>query len=115
MKFPQAKINGEGVPEITCEDLKASISGVEIIDVRRPDEYTGELGHVDGAKLSTLEASFGSDISKWPQDLAYVFVCRSGARSSRATAHALSLGFKDVYNMEGGMIAWNAAKFPTVK
>jgi len=115
MKFPQAKITGEGVPEIVCEDLRAAPSGVRIVDVRRPDEFTGELGHVEGAELSTLESSFGSDIAKWPRGETIVFVCRSGARSARATAYAQSLGFKDVYNLEGGMIAWNEKKLPTVR
>jgi rhodanese-related sulfurtransferase len=114
MKFPKAKISGEGVPEITCQDL-AHASGIAIIDVRRPDEFTGELGHVKDAKLSTLETSFGQDINAWPRDATYVFVCRSGARSARATAYAQSLGFKDVYNLEGGMIAWNAENLPTLK
>jgi len=115
MKFKTAKINGEGVPEVSCEDLRGAGKDVVIIDVRRPDEFSGELGHIEGATLSTLEGSFGSDIANWPRDKAYVFVCRSGARSSRATGHALSLGFKDVYNMEGGMIAWNSAQLPVTK
>jgi rhodanese-related sulfurtransferase len=114
MKFPKAKINGEGVPEITCREL-AQASGVTIIDVRRPDEFSGELGHVEGAKLSTLETSFGADVNTWPRDATYVFVCRSGMRSARATSYAQSLGFKDVYNLEGGMIAWNSEKLPTQK
>jgi hydroxyacylglutathione hydrolase len=115
MKFQNAKISGEGIPEITCEDLKNAGHDVKIIDVRRPDEFTGELGHIEGAELSTLEGSFGSDINTWPRDKTYVFVCRSGARSGRATSYAQSLGFKDVYNMEGGMIAWNDKKLPKAK
>lgn len=115
MKFKNAKISGEGVPEITCEDLRSADKDVVIVDVRRPDEFTGPLGHIEGAKLSTLEGSFGTDVATWPRDKTYVFVCHSGGRSSRATGHALTLGFGDVYNMQGGMLAWNAAKLPIVK
>ncbi|MGE4130194.1 MAG: rhodanese-like domain-containing protein [Bdellovibrionales bacterium] len=42
-----------------------------------------------------------------PKDKTVVFVCRSGARSGRATAFAFEQGFKYVYNMKGGMIRWN--------
>jgi hydroxyacylglutathione hydrolase len=113
--FPKAKINGEGVPEITCDDLFAHQTSVKMIDVRRPEEFTGELGHIEGSTLCTLETEFQATLNKLNKDDTYVFVCRSGMRSSRATAYALSLGFKNVYNLEGGMIAWNSKKLPIAK
>jgi rhodanese-related sulfurtransferase len=117
--FKNPKMNTEGVPEITCNDLHQALEtpneALKMIDVRRADEFTGELGHIEGTLLSTLELSFGQDIAQWPKDKVYVFICRSGMRSSRATAHALSLGFKQVYNLEGGMLAWNEKQLPIKK
>lgn len=110
--FSNVKINGEGVPEISCEELQKNISHVRMIDVRRPDEFTGELGHIKNADLCTLETHFANSIPSYAKEDVYVFICRSGMRSSKATAHALSLGFKQVYNLEGGMIAWNAKNLP---
>ncbi len=100
-----------GVPEISVADLKAKQSSYKVIDVRRPDEWVGELGHIKGAALATLETDFQAYLAKLPQDQSYAIICRSGARSARATELALSQGFKSVVNVKGGMIAWNAEGF----
>jgi hydroxyacylglutathione hydrolase len=112
--FPNARINGEGVPEVTPEEALAQARNPEVslIDVRRPDEYTGELGHAAGAKLVTLETDFLKWVETADPSKTYVFLCRSGARSSRAAGIALSKGVKAAYNMEGGMMLWNAAGLP---
>jgi hydroxyacylglutathione hydrolase len=100
-----------GVPEISVTDLKAKQSSFKVIDVRRRDEWTGELGHIKGAALATLETDFETYLTKLPQDQSYAIICRSGARSARATELALAHGFKSVVNVKGGMIAWNAEGF----
>jgi rhodanese-related sulfurtransferase len=45
-----------------------------------------------------------------PQPL--LLVCRSGGRSGRATAQLAQMGFTDVTNMAGGMLAWAASGLP---
>jgi rhodanese-related sulfurtransferase len=105
--------NSEGFWEITPETLLTNKASVRIIDVRRPEEFTGELGHVAGSELVTLETQFPEAIKEWDKNQTIVFVCRSGMRSGKATQYAQALGFKEVYNMEGGMILWNEKKLPT--
>lgn len=101
----------DGIPTVTPAELSTT-NQIHMIDVRSNEEFTGELGHIRGAKLVTL----GEDLSKFlnssNKNETYVFICRSGARSGRATLEAQSKGFTNVYNMEGGMIAWNSANFP---
>ena len=41
-----------------------------------------------------------------------ILVCRSGARSGRATLQSLSLGFSKSVNLQGGMLLWNNKKYP---
>ncbi len=95
------------VPTTTPENLDEHKSKVRVVDVRTPEEFTGELGHVPGSQLVTL----GDDLDQWLKTAdksdEIVFVCRSGARSANATLMSQDLGFKHVYNMEGGMILWN--------
>jgi rhodanese-related sulfurtransferase len=82
-----------------------------LIDVREPSEYTGELGHIPGAKLvplGTLESQLGS----WDKNAAIILICRSGGRSTRAAQTLTRAGFRRVMNLDGGMIAYNAAKLP---
>lgn len=113
MQFKDVKKNQDGVPEITPAELKENMSSLRIIDVRRPDEFDGELGHIAGAELLTLESEFADRIPSYDRKETIVFVCRSGGRSSRATQYAQILGFESVFNMEGGMLLWNKLGFPT--
>lgn len=102
----QANPETPGVEDIDPKELWDKRAQVCIVDVRRPDEYTGELGHIPGSKLIVLDtlAEYLPTLSK---DQTVVFICRSGARSARATAYAQANGFTSVYNMKGGMILWN--------
>lgn len=94
------------VPTITNKDV-LSVPNALLVDVRNPDEFVGELGHIKNAKLVTLGPNLEDFLAKTNKDQTIIFICRSGARSGRATEYAQSLGFKDTYNMQGGMLAWN--------
>jgi sulfur dioxygenase len=84
---------------------------VQIVDVRGQEEFDGELGHIEGARLVPLpelerrtgELSDGRPI---------VAVCRSGARSAQAVVILRKAGFEDVANMAGGMLRWRAQNLP---
>ena len=97
----------DGIWEVSPKEVWQQKKHVRLIDVRRPDEFTGELGHVEGAELVTLETEFVAALEKWNKNESIVFICRSGGRSAKATLYAQSKGFQDVYNMQGGMILWN--------
>ena len=96
-----------GVPEVVADDLKHVSKETKLIDVRRPDEFTGELGHIDGSTLVTLGPELTQFLEKTPKNTEIIFICRSGNRSGQATLMAQQLGFKDVFNMQGGMLKWN--------
>jgi rhodanese-related sulfurtransferase len=113
--FSKVTVSGEGIPEISPEETMANGRHCRLIDVRRPDEFIGELGHVDGAQLCTLESEFEAALGKFNKEDTFVFICRSGARSGHATLMALQCGFKNVYNMSGGMLSWNEKRLPTVR
>src|SRR5690554_1318503 len=102
----------DGVPTLQVNEPQ-ELSDFDLIDVRTPDEFLGELGHITGTKLHTLGDELESYLKSADQNQKILFICRSGARSDNATLQAMSLGFKEVYNMEGGMILWNEKGFPT--
>ncbi len=108
MLFDNVTTNPDGAPEITIQELKSKLpkGGFKLIDVRRPDEYTGELGHIEGSRLVTLETDFENTLPTLNKNETFVFICRSGKRSTNATLYAMQAGFKNVYNLEGGMLAW---------
>ncbi len=79
-----------------------------IIDVRSQSEFTGELGHLEGAKLiplNELSARFG-EIAAYKEKNVLV-VCRSGVRSRQASSALVNNGFAHVYNIAPGMAGLN--------
>ena len=84
----------------------ANASRVTLVDVREPDEYVGELGHIDGSILIPL-VELESQWEKIPKSREIVFICRSGRRSAVASQYAAKMGFQNSFNMLGGMILWN--------
>lgn len=99
------------IPEIHPSQIREKEKeGYKLVDVRGTDEFTGELGHIEGAKLVTL----GDELTHWLKEQdptsKIIFVCRSGGRSGKATEEAIGLGLKDSINMTGGMLLWNELK-----
>lgn len=104
--------NPAGFRDLTVERAPAVLTKVRIIDVRQPDEFDGELGHVPGAELVPL-ATVPAHAVGWDKAVPLLVVCRSGGRSSMASQALVGLGFREVYNLAGGMLAWNARGLPT--
>lgn len=106
----------DGIPEVSVEDVQAKISTavagkIRLIDVRRPEEFNGEYGHIAGAELITLGPDLTAFLETGDRSEEIVFVCRSGGRSGQATAESQRLGYRFTVNMTGGMIRWNEKMF----
>lgn len=99
-------------PHTLCTWI-ASANPPLLIDVREPEEFTGELGHIAHSLLVPLD-SLARRLAKLHGyvDRTVVVVCRAGARSASAGAILRSAGFQKVKNLDGGMLAWIAASLP---
>lgn len=107
----------DGIPEITVEDLAQHLEAarqgrLRLIDVRRPEEFNNELGHVPGSELVTLGPDLVEFLAKGDRTQEIVFICRSGGRSGSATAESILLGYRHTMNMTGGMLRWNDRQLP---
>lgn len=80
-----------------------------IIDVRTPQEY--QQGHIPDVPLIPLD-QLETRLSEVPSDRRVLLICRSGRRSAQGTNLLRSKGFEQVYNIDGGMLAWHG---PVVK
>jgi len=111
MGFFKNILNGmmnKGFESISAAEAKDMITaaGTEIIDVRSEAEYSE--GKIDGHRLINLNApDFGQKIDELDKGKTYVVYCRSGGRSGVASGIMVSKGFDKVYNLEGGIQAWN--------
>ena len=94
------------VEDVQPRDLQAMLkdgSRPLIVDVREPWEY--QMGHVSGAKLIPL-GELSQRVSELDPKKPVVVICQSGSRSQSAAALLAQKGFKKVYNVLGGMSAW---------
>jgi hydroxyacylglutathione hydrolase len=114
MKFASLEdnFNYDGVQDVDPREVLEKSADLVLIDVRQPEEYVGELGHVPGSQLIVLD-TLPDRISELPKNKPVVLICRSGARSARATAFLKNQGFAEVYNMKGGMLMWNELRLKT--
>lgn len=101
----------DGVPEVTPEWVREHASEVRLIDVRRPDELSGELGAMPGAELVPLD-TLEEAMKPWDREQALVVFCRSGGRSGRAAKVLEAAGFTRVASMHGGMLRWSELGHP---
>lgn len=102
------------VPQWSVQELSQRLGqeNLVVLDVRTDAEW--EEGHVQGAvhvPLGDLPNRVGELDSQRPTAV----VCGSGYRSSAGTSVLQRHGFATVFNTLGGMAAWEAATFPTIK
>ncbi len=89
-------------------------AGLQIIDVRTPEEFAE--GHLDGSSMIDFyEADFADRVGALDPDQPYLIYCRSGNRSGQTRDLMEELGFTDVRDVEGGIIAWEEADLPIVR
>jgi monothiol glutaredoxin len=101
------------VRPMSASELKARIDSGEkprILDVRTPEER--EIAQIEGAEL--LDQDAAKKLLELDRDTLLVFHCHHGPRSQRAAEHFVSQGFKNVYNLSGGIDAWSLDVDPDV-
>jgi monothiol glutaredoxin len=101
------------VKEMSVALLKEKLvagQALRLIDVRRPDEW--ETARIEGAEL--LDHELSEKLADLPIDTLLVFQCHHGHRSHRAAQQYVAQGFREVYNLVGGIDAWSQEIDPSV-
>ncbi|MFZ4426588.1 MAG: rhodanese-like domain-containing protein [Saprospiraceae bacterium] len=98
------------VMSVSAFKTKIKQKSVQLIDVRTPEEYGA--GHIEGAlnidvQSGDFESQVNAQISRKKPVAVY---CRSGKRSARAASVLSTMGYKVVYDLKGGYLAWEAEK-----
>lgn len=105
---------------LTVQQLKAGMDkasqpsqkGFVLVDVRSPEEHQegfipGTDFNIDFRQIQNRHQELHSELSSH-----IVVYCQSGHRSNIAAETLMSLGYTNVYNVEGSMNAWEEAKYP---
>jgi sulfur dioxygenase len=101
-----------GLREIAPEWVARHRPEVQVLDVRSPVEFEGELGHLQGAQLIPLD-ELRARTAEVPADRPVVVVCQTGKRSGMATLILTKAGLTRVANLAGGMVRWRDLGLPS--
>lgn len=97
----------DAIKVLDTQTFKDSISSkkVQLIDVRTPDEYNS--GHIKDAKnIDFYSGKFNTEFDKLDKEKPVYIYCRSGSRSRQSANKLIAMGFKEIYDLRGGFIAW---------
>lgn len=93
------------------EIVDAPPQDLVILDIRTPEEFAA--GHLAGAiNVDYYAADFETQLGELDLAVPYVMYCNSGNRSSNALPLMDSIGFEEVYELDGGIQAWYSAGHP---
>lgn len=100
---------------MTASSFSAALkkTGTIVLDVRTPAEFAS--GHLPQAQNIDIEASdFASRIAALDKNAIYAVYCHSGNRSGVAMEQMAAAGFTHVYDLAGGIGAWQSMGGPMV-
>jgi len=101
------------VPEMTPKELKARLDrgdDLYVLDVREPHEY--QICNIGGHLIPLGDLS--RRVNELDSSREIVAHCRSGKRSAEAAEFLRKAGFKKLWNLKGGILAWSDEVDPTV-
>jgi thioredoxin 1 len=88
-------------------EQKLALPEAQLIDVRSPEEYAD--GGIKGSvNINYNGADFEERIAKLNKEKPVLVYCLSGGRSGSAAQKLNALGFKEVYNLQGGLVQWRS-------
>jgi rhodanese-related sulfurtransferase len=104
----QTNVKYESIPAVNfAEKIKATPQPA-IIDVRSPEEFAGQ--HINNAiNINWNGDNFESKIGKYDKSKPIFVYCMSGGRSKQAAEKLGNMGFTKIYELQGGIMKWNAA------
>ena len=109
----QIEVEGGAYVDITPAVLRSWLADKDFLLVNVHIPYEGEIDPTD--KFVPFD-EIERDRDAFPQgDAKIVVYCRSGSMSATAARTLVRLGYTDVWNLDGGMIAWEEAGYPLVR
>lgn len=91
--------------EVKTLQNKLKNEEITLLDVRELSEYEG--GHIEEAVNAPLSSLDANQLS-YPKDESIYVICRSGNRSAQAASQLLDAGYTEIYDVSGGMMAWES-------
>lgn len=107
----KGQVSKTSLDPISFQSKIVETKSAVILDVRTADEYNG--GHIKNAtNIDWNSENAESSLKALDPNNTYFVYCLSGGRSSSAANYLRTNGFKEVYELEGGMMKWRSATLP---
>ena len=106
-------INGQKYQTLSPAEFDKKIheGNVQLVDVRTPEEYAEK--HIkDAVNINFNADDFVDMVTKLDKTKPVLVYCLSGGRSTKAAALLTKKGYTQVYNLDGGILAWTNASLP---
>lgn len=107
----------EAIRNVSVTEFRKAMDSLKdevVIDLRTPDEIKG--GKIAGAvEIDYFGKNFEPALKRLDKDKVYLLYCASGGRSGETAQLMNKMGFKNLYNMEGGFREWVKQKMPVSK
>ena len=101
----QQKSEIKVIPPQEARIKMAAEEDLILIDVRTPKEF--EEGNIKGAKnINFFDERFLDQMQQYDKEKPIYIYCRSGNRSSKAAKQLQEIGFKEIYDIKGGILNW---------
>lgn len=85
----------------------------QLIDIRTPKEF--DIGHIEGAMMIDYYApSYKTNLDQLDKEKPIYIYCRSGNRTSRSVGLIQQLGFKEIVNLQYGLVDWHNSGYTLV-
>ena len=107
----------EQVTVISPQEMRESLNEdrlLQLLDVRTTEEY--EVGHLrDSQNICVTDSDFKEKAAKLDKNKPVYVYCKKGGRSAKAAKILTEMGFKEIYDLDGGITAWDEAGLETEK
>jgi rhodanese-related sulfurtransferase len=110
----RVEADGGSYVNITPQELRSMLSGDDFLLV---NVFPGDMGEIGDTDLSMPYDQIAGRLGELPseRDSQIVLYCRSGGSSAMAATTLVGLGYTNVWNLDGGMIAWEEAGYPLLR
>ena len=110
----EVKVDGGSYRDITPAQLKSMLENKDFLLVNVHIPYEGEIPETD---LFVPYNEIEQNLSKFPENKGakIVLYCRSGSMSAMAARTLVSLGFTNVWNLDGGMVDWEQQGYQLIR
>lgn len=103
----------KNIVSIDAKTAKKHQNDFLIIDVREKEEFENKNGHInESIHIPMRKLIHIPELLKEFKNRNFLIVCSHGRRSKNVIRFLSYLGYKNLYNLDGGLLSWKKRGYP---